>query len=58
VRADDGKQCAKFARKQFDAGYSEAITQTMQRIESLPAVVIADIVGITKATVIAAIKEL
>jgi len=52
VRADDRRQAAQFGNEQFNLGYSEAITQTMQRIDSLPFVVI------TKASVLAAIKEL
>ena len=52
VRADDRRQAAQFGNDQFNLGYGEAITQTMQRIESMPFVVI------TKASVLAAIKEL
>ncbi len=59
VRADDEKQAERCARDQFDAGYSEAITQTMRRVQALrdpwpniwPGL-------ITRAETIAAIKEL
>ena len=58
VRADDRKQCEVYARDQFDAGFTEAITQAMRRIKALPAVIIPNHVGITPAHVIAALKDL
>ena len=58
VRADDRKQWGLVAEEQFDAGFTEAITQAMRRIKALPAVVIPNHVGITPAHVIAALKDL
>jgi len=52
VRADDQKHSERWGREAFDAGFAEAITQTMQRIEALPYVVM------TKGNVLNAIKEL
>ena len=56
---DNLRACeARVARDQYNAGYAEAIREAMQRITSLPAVVIPNRVGITEAHVIAALKEL
>ena len=58
VRADDRKQWGLVAEEQFDAGFTEAITEAMRRVKALPAVVIRNRVGITEAHVIAALKDL
>ena len=58
VRADDQKQAERFGRDQFDAGYADAITQTMQRIESMPAGVMPDYVGRLVSTILAAVAEM